>query len=197
MTLRRDDIVRAALEVADERGLDALSTRGLAARLGVTPMALYRHVRDKDDILDAVTDTLLTRLGLPAPARTEDWRGWLETAAQSFRGLLVDQPLAISAFARGPVTTPAARRRFATSMEVLTAAGFDHDSAVAAYAAVHTYTVGFCTLEASRRHHQRSDAAPAGDDADAVLIRDFISDTQFTRGLRALLTGLSPAEPTP
>src|SRR4029453_16680721 len=52
MTLRREDIVDAALQVADERGLDALSARRLATQLGVTPMALYRHVRNKDEILD-------------------------------------------------------------------------------------------------------------------------------------------------
>jgi AcrR family transcriptional regulator len=156
-------------------------------------MALYRHVRNKDEILDAVTDTLLARLGLPpTPARPGDWRGWLETAAESFRRLLVDQPLAIGVFARGPVTTPAARQRFATSIEVLTAAGFDHDGAVRAYAAVHTYTVGFCTLEASRRHHHERPGGEGDDDASAHVIREFVSDEQFTHGLRALLAGLSP-----
>jgi AcrR family transcriptional regulator len=194
MALTRADIVAAALRVADARGLDAISVRGLADRLGVTPMALYRHVRDKDEILDAVTDTLLARLGLPPPPSppADGWRDWCEAAAESFRRLLVDQPLAIAVFARGPVTTPAARRRLATSIEVLTAAGFGHADAVRAYAAVHTYTVGFCSLEASRRADRRTGREAAADDATSLLIRGFVSDSQFTHGLRALLAGLTP-----
>src|SRR5688572_18170115 len=62
--LTRDRIVRLALAVADAEGLEAASFRRLAADLRVTPMALYRHVRDRADLLDAVTDVIFERIDL-------------------------------------------------------------------------------------------------------------------------------------
>jgi AcrR family transcriptional regulator len=193
--LSREVIVHAAMAYVDEHDLGTLSTRGLAAQLGVTPMALYRYVRNKDELLDAVVEELLARIRLPRRSGT-DWRRWLEAIAQSLRRLFVEHPVAISAFARGPVTTPTARRRLEQSVEMLTAAGFTPDEAVKAYAAVHTYTVGFSTLEATRRSNAnpRDLAVPVAElDSLHVSIHQFVSDDQFTYGLRALLSGLTPS----
>lgn len=70
--LQRDRIVQHALEVADEEGLDAVSFRRLAADLGVTPMALYRHVADRDDLLAAMSDLVIAEIEVPAQGG-EDW----------------------------------------------------------------------------------------------------------------------------
>jgi AcrR family transcriptional regulator len=70
--LRRDRIVQRALELADEEGLDAVSFRRLAADFGVTPMALYRHVADRDDLLSAMTDLVLAEIEVPEQA-DDDW----------------------------------------------------------------------------------------------------------------------------
>lgn len=186
--------MQAALRRVMAEGLAALSTRGLADELGVTPMALYRHVRNKDEIVDAVVDALLA--GVEAPSRPRaDWRGWLAEQARSLRGLLQQHPIAVEVFARQPVTTPAALARLAGAVAVLEEAGFDRDGAVRAFAAVHTYTVGFCTLEAARGLVTGSPLAAASTDVDAAAIRDFVSDDQFGYGLRALLSGLEPADP--
>ena len=63
--ISRAAIVSASLTIADERGLSGLTMQAVAERLGVTPMALYRHVDDKADLLDSVVEALLTELPLP------------------------------------------------------------------------------------------------------------------------------------
>ncbi len=70
--LSRDRILAAAVVLADAEGLDAVSMRRLAEQLGVVPMALYKHVADKEELLDGMVDAALAEL---APASTDlDWR---------------------------------------------------------------------------------------------------------------------------
>ena len=65
MATRKDQILAAALALADEAGLEAVTMRAVAARVGITPMALYRHVADKESLLDGVLETAVTGIGLP------------------------------------------------------------------------------------------------------------------------------------
>lgn len=101
--LDRDTVVATALELAGESDLDAVSLRRVAERLGVTPMALYRHVRSKDDLLDAMADRLYGELELPA-ADAEWWDG-VATIARSTRSVLLAKPWAARLFAR-PLSGP-------------------------------------------------------------------------------------------
>ena len=77
----RAAVVARALAIADRDGLPAVSMRTLAHELGVAPMALYRHVSDKEDLLDALIEALLTEIELPAPS--SDWRRDLRALALS------------------------------------------------------------------------------------------------------------------
>jgi AcrR family transcriptional regulator len=70
--LARARILGAAMELADEGGLEGLSMRRLGQALGVDPMALYRHVRDKDDLLDGLRDAVLGEIPVVEP--DPDWR---------------------------------------------------------------------------------------------------------------------------
>src|SRR5690606_16759942 len=74
-------IVRAAIGVADAEGIDGLSMRRVAARLGVTTMALYRYVSAKDDLVLLMADTVFAEHALPDPPG--NWRDGLELAARS------------------------------------------------------------------------------------------------------------------
>ena len=201
-------IIEAAVDMADAEGLDQVSTRSLAARLGVTPMALYRHVRDKDDIVTGVVDVLLARhageLDSTDGGPARDWHEHLRWVATSLRAVLRDQSEALRLFTRRPVTSPAARARLADAIRILASAGFDEASAIRAYASVHTYTIGFCALEAGRRlgsttaEDRRSEEDRSGADRDlelASMIRGFVSDDQFRQGLDSLIAGLGGPRP--
>src|SRR5580692_8431174 len=80
---RRDQILDAALAMADEQGLDAVTMRAVAARIGVTAMALYPHVSSKDDLLDGLVDHLLAELSRPDPA--QPWPDRLRALGRSAR----------------------------------------------------------------------------------------------------------------
>jgi AcrR family transcriptional regulator len=70
--LNRDDVLRAAVALADEAGIEALSMRALAQRIGVVPMALYKHVANKEELLDGMVDVVVGDIDLPAPGA--DWK---------------------------------------------------------------------------------------------------------------------------
>jgi TetR/AcrR family tetracycline transcriptional repressor len=71
--LSRDVVVEHALAIADREGLDAVTIRRLAQEFGVTPMALYWHVRNKDELLDAMGDRMFAGLNVDAVATTGPW----------------------------------------------------------------------------------------------------------------------------
>ena len=87
--LSRMRIVAAAIERADREGLAALSMRTVASDLGVVPMALYRHVKDKDDLVSAMIDTVVE--AYPAPAQG-DWREVLTSRALAAREAIGQHP---------------------------------------------------------------------------------------------------------
>jgi AcrR family transcriptional regulator len=169
-----------------------MTIRGLAADIGVAPMSLYRHVRDKDDLLDAVVDRLLARAWRPR-ASPEDWQEWVAEAADRLRNFLVTQPAALHVYLRHPVVSPAAMARYEEMLRVLRRSGADEPGAISAYAAIHTHTIGFATLEASRARwaseQAPAPATPRSDDITAQLAA-FTTPTQFAKDVRYLLEGI-------
>ena len=185
-SITRPQIIEAAMAVVKAGGYDRMTVRSLAGELGVAPMSLYRHVRDKDDLLDEVVDRLLASAWRPRCGR-DDWRAWLAEAADRLRRLLVSQPAALHVYLRHPVVSPAAVARMEAMMAVLRQAGADEEAARRAYAAVHTYTVGFAALEASRASWAPPEAA-AGSLAGELAA--YTTPAQFAQGLRCLLDGI-------
>jgi TetR/AcrR family transcriptional regulator, tetracycline repressor protein len=188
-SLNRKRIVDAATDVISGGGYQNMSIRGLAAELGVAPMSLYRHVRDKDDILDEVVDRLLADSWRPT-APTSEWRAWITEASERLRSLLVSQPAALYVFLRHPVDSPAAVARMEAVMGVMRSVIVDEGDARRAYAAVHTYTLGFAALQAAR------DAwTPSVDGVSALSLElaSYTTRAQFADGLARLLDGISPA----
>ena len=186
-TISRADIVAAAERMATADGEQEISIRRLAASLGVAPMALYRHIRDKDDLLDEVVDRLLAGIWRPAAAE-DDWHAWTVEAASRLRDFLVSQPAALHVYLARPVVSPAAVDRMDAMMRVLRQAGIGEATARSAYGAVHTYTIGFAALEASRARQ-----APGSEDVSdlARQLAAYTTTGQFTDGLRYLLEGIS------
>jgi TetR/AcrR family transcriptional regulator, tetracycline repressor protein len=185
-SLTREDIVDAAVTVVEAGGYEEMSIRSLAADLGVAPMSLYRHIRDKDDLLDEVVSRLLAQVWRPA-AGEDDWQEWITEAAASLRQFLVTQPAALHVYLRHPVVSPAGVERMDAMMSVLRRAGLDEAAARAAYGALHTYTIGFAALEASRARW-----VPGSGDATSLArqLAAYTTAGQFIEGLRYLLEGI-------
>ena len=121
-SLSREDIVAAAAGIVTAGGHEEMSIRSLAASLGVAPMSLYRHIRDKDDLLGEVTDRLLAGAWRPAAAE-DDWQAWITEAASRLRDFLVSQPAALHVYLTHPVVSPAAIDRMNAMMSVLRRSG--------------------------------------------------------------------------
>jgi TetR/AcrR family tetracycline transcriptional repressor len=94
--LSRDTVARAAIELVDAEGLDALTVRRLATGLGVTPMALYWHFKDKDALLDGVAEQLLSEVVLPDEDDSVAWDVQLRAALQALLAGLAAHPASLS-----------------------------------------------------------------------------------------------------
>jgi AcrR family transcriptional regulator len=90
--LTRERVLRVAIDFADRGGIEALSMRKLGQELGVDAMALYRHVRNKDDLLDGVIDVLVAEFDRP-PAGDE-WRATLREQVMAARRVMLRHPWA-------------------------------------------------------------------------------------------------------
>ena len=101
--LSRERIVAAAVALVDAEGLAALSTRRLAAELGVSGPSLYNHFATKDELLDAVIDHVLGEVDLSMWAEpSREWQPPLLAWARSYRGALVAHPQLVPVLAQGP-----------------------------------------------------------------------------------------------
>src|SRR6266700_7139713 len=91
--LSRDQVLRAAVALADESGIEALSMRKLGQVLGVEAMSLYNHVANKGDLLDGMVDFVFSEIELPAGGG--DWKTSMRQRAVSVRQALGRHPWAI------------------------------------------------------------------------------------------------------
>jgi AcrR family transcriptional regulator len=105
--LSRARIVTAALALIDAEGLTALSTRRLAAELGVSGPSLYNHFATKEAILDAAADTVIAQVDLSMFGDGRDWRTALLDWGRSYRAALTDHPHIVPFLATGPGLRPA------------------------------------------------------------------------------------------
>ena len=143
--LTRDRIVRVAVEVADEGGFDLLSMRNLAHELGAAPMSLYRHVANKEDLLDGMVDVVFAEMY--APAIGGKWKAELRQRGVSARESLQRHPWAVGLMEARISPGPASAAHHNATMGCLREAGFPFREAVHAYNLLDAYTYGFALQE--------------------------------------------------
>ncbi len=146
--LTRADIVSRALEVGSAEGLQAVSLRRLASEFGVTPMALYRHVRDKQDLVNAMTEAVLEDLDLGAGFEPSmSWTDRLRKAIFNYKEQMDARPLAlplgIAYTGEGPL---AFWRMSETLLGVFLGAGFDRREAVVLIRVVTNLLTGYLLI---------------------------------------------------
>lgn len=189
MKIGRDKIVAEALLLLNEIGLDRLTTRALAARLGVAQPALYWHFKNRRDLLDAMNDAMMAKfIDAPLPPADMRWQDYLFAMGQRFRQGL----LAYRDGARVHAGTPGNPQLLETSLTVLTRAGLPLDMALQLNVAIGSYTVGWVLEEQAepREPAPFEGAPPQGLAAKAVA--QFLQQDEtarFEAGLRFLIDG--------
>ncbi|MFK0152708.1 TetR/AcrR family transcriptional regulator [Streptomyces sp. NPDC090499] len=200
--LSTDRIVRAARELVDAEGLAAVSTRRLAAELGVSGPSLYNHFRTKDEILEAVADSVSAQVDLSmfedlGQGAGRDWRTALHDWAVSYRAALRDHPNIVPVLARGPGRRPAGLRLADVVYGAMVGAGWPAAQATSIGALMRYFIMGSALGSFAGGF---VDDASAYDPADyphlgqAHLLserQEKIDERAFETGLRALLDGLS------
>lgn len=150
---RRQEILDAALTLADEKGLDAVSMRAVAERTGVTPMALYPHVGSKAALLDGMLGRLLADM-LPsdmATGKPTDWRQRLRTIAHLARGLAHRHPWAAALIFSRPSVAPDAVRVVDQIYTALRDAGVPDPEVPRVERMVSTFVIGYAASETGGR----------------------------------------------
>jgi TetR/AcrR family transcriptional regulator, tetracycline repressor protein len=208
-TLSRAAIVEAALTLVDAEGLPAVTMPRLAQRLGVGTMSLYRHIEDKDDLLDAVAARALSEVAVPDGA-PGDWEGRVIGYLRALRDEALTHPALFRILAERGVTVAPVFDQLEEVHRVLRSAGFTDTDAVRAFYSLLSYVLGFVLWELPRVHRQAAaDYAAAWNDAVDRLdpdrypnlraLRQPLSTTasteQFEYGLTHLVESLRQARP--
>lgn len=146
--LSRDRIAAAALARIDADGLAALSMRKLGTDLGVEAMSLYNHVRNKDDLLVAVSDLLHDDImARYLPSDEDTWQAKARKMAIAWWQIGREHPKAFALLADKPVQAQGGIRVLAACMQLFTDAGFTLEQAVAAFQAAAGWLTGTVTQE--------------------------------------------------
>jgi AcrR family transcriptional regulator len=159
--ISRDQVCKEALALVDAEGLEALTMRRLGARLGVEAMSLYRHVKDKADLLDALHAAVLGNLSPQRPAGA-GWRALLAGMARALRTTLLEHPAVIPLLTTQPVRAPEAVATVSRLEAAFRRAGFSRAAAEKAINLIGMFTIGHVIFEKNRR---RNDTFALGLDA--------------------------------
>ncbi len=143
--LTRERIVSAAVGLADVGGFGFLSMRNIAEELGAGTMALYRHVANKEDLLDDMVDVVFAEMYVPAIGG--DWKKELRERGISARAALGRHPWAVGLMETRMHPGPASGTHHNATMGCLREAGFPFRDAVHAYNLLDAYTYGFALQE--------------------------------------------------
>lgn len=123
--LSRDRVLAAAVALADEAGIEALSMRRLAQELGVVPMALYKHVANKEELFDGMVDALIGEID--PPVRDAGWQDTVRLRVLSARSALLRHPWARQVLESRTTKTPAVLGYMDSFIGMFLAGGFSVD----------------------------------------------------------------------
>jgi AcrR family transcriptional regulator len=209
--LSRERVLQAAVAHADAGGLEALTMRTLAQLLEVAPMALYRHVANKEDLIDAMVDVVFSEIGVPAGGG--DWKTAMRRRAISVRDALSRHPWAIGLMESRRTPGPANLRHHDAVIGRLRATGFDVEGAAHVYSLLDSYIYGFALTKMNLPFETSEDV---GEVAESMLqpypaneypnLVEFLSEhvmkpgydygDEFEYGLDVILDGLERARAT-
>lgn len=202
-TLNRERVLRAAAELADERGIDAVTMRELGRKLGVKAASLYNHVAGKDDVLDGMVEVAVSAIDVPTDV---DWKEAMRRQAVSTRELFARHSWAAALIDSRDRTGPNSLSHVDRVLGVLMRAGFTPAEAANATLLLSSYTYGFQrqrptpsitgdTISTEEAHRVLA-TIPEGAYPNAALVAMeyattlFDLDAAFDFGLDLILDGL-------
>jgi AcrR family transcriptional regulator len=214
-------VLRAAVKIADERGIEALTMRRLAEELGAEAMSLYYHVANKEDLLDGVAGVIATEINnvvdqIDVPSEGAAWRNAMRRRILSARKVLLRHPWAPHVFETRTNTSPAVLQYHDALVGLMRDGGFSYDLIHHALHALGSRALGFTqelfdpgdgagTEEATAGLAAMADQLPhlvammmevAHDDPGSTL--GWCDDqTEFEFGLDIILEGLDRMRATP
>jgi AcrR family transcriptional regulator len=206
--LSRDKVLRTALALADEHGIEALTMRKLGQALGVEAMSLYNHVANKDQLLDGMVDLVFSEIGLPSG--DDDWKTAMRRRAISARTALAAHRWAIGLMESRTSPGAATLRHHDAVLGCLRAAGFTIGMAAHAFSLLDSYIYGFALQEAGLPFDHADETAdvtemilahmPAGEyphltemAVEHVMQPGYAYGDEFEYGLDLILDGLARA----
>ncbi|MET7573885.1 TetR/AcrR family transcriptional regulator C-terminal domain-containing protein [Streptomyces sp. NPDC005492] len=147
--ISRDQVLDVTWELATRKGLPAVTMRAVAQELDVNPMTLYRHVGDKQGLLDGLVERLLLEIEVPGPGL--DWREQLRLLADSMRATARRHPDLFLLLFQRPAATPEAFRPRNAVYDALHAAGVAEERIPQVERLLATFMLGFAASEAGGR----------------------------------------------
>ena len=139
--LTKERVLRAAVDLADREGIDSLSMRRLGQGLGVDAMALYRHVRNKDEILDGIVEAIVGEISLPDS--NGDWKAALRAQVMVARQVMLRHPWAPKVIEERPAVSPTMLGYIESVLAKLADGGFSIDMAHHAIHVLGSRILGF------------------------------------------------------
>jgi AcrR family transcriptional regulator len=203
--LTPERVLRTALELADQGGLESLSMRKLGQALGVEAMALYYHFANKERVLDGIVDLVFAEIELPEIGA--DWKTAMRRRAIAVRDALLRHRWAVGLMESRTIPGPANLRHHDAVIGCLRAAGFDMAMVATAYSLLDGYIYGFALTKMNLPFEDTSDIVELSESMLAPFppgqyqnLADFITEhamkpgydygDEFEYGLDVILDGL-------
>lgn len=174
--LTPERVFRAAVDLADEGGMRAVTMRAVADRLGVEAMSLYYHVKNKEGVLDGMVDTIVGEVeleagGLDVPATVDDWQAAVRTRILVARSVMLRHPWAPAVVEDRSSISPTIMRYFDRLLGLMRAGGFSWDLVHHAAHALGSRALGF-----SGELFEPDEDDPGGQDTDAAMLEAMAAD---------------------
>jgi AcrR family transcriptional regulator len=204
-SLSRERILRAAVEIMDAEGIEAVTMRRIGRELGVEAMSLYNHVEDKAAILDGVCEVVMAEFAFPP--ESDDWRDLVRSGACAWRDILRAHPNVIALFAerKHPLSSIDALRPMEFALDVLRRSGLPDAEVVNAFRVLGGYIMGFVMIETGKmmsgmggeQDATREDVEeilPAGEVPNFLALLPHLGacqpDQNFDFGLELIISGI-------
>ena len=191
-SLTEDAIVEAAFAIAADCSIEELSIPLVAKSLGVGVTSIYWHVRNKSELLDAMTDRALRRSGLPVFAESNDWRESLMAHARGVRKTFLGNPVLTDLILIRGALSPMARRlgdqETRNAIANMTQAGLDEQTARDTYSAVSELVRGSVLLaRLAQKHSAATETAAAAGEDNSTNVPGPLDDRAFELLLTSVL----------